>query len=442
MKMVTRVMVALQTVLGTDADRLAEETGAVQRKRKFTGSTLAQTFAVGFLHKPKASFEDLAQMSASCGVPVTPQAIEQRFTPALARFLKSLFWIAVEQVVQANEAVIPLLQRFNGVYLLDSTTITLPDQLAADFPGCGGSYNSGQAAIKFQVVWDLLRGGLRSIVGEAGRDCDVKSSVQKLALPRGSLRIADLGYFCLETLKRLANEGVFWLSRIQTRTAIFREAGEPLDLLPWLAAHWNGTAVEMRILLGAHEKWPCRLLAWKLPEEIANRRRQKITAEFRRKGRTPSSARLAWCDWTILVTNVPPDKLSWKEAVVLYRSRWQIELLFKLWKSQGLVDELTGRTVEQQMVRFWSRMLGVLLQHWILLTTVWGEMKYSFTKVARAIREYAPLIANALRNPWMIPQVLEQLQNILASTARQNKRTNPGTWQLLMSPDLLDYALT
>jgi len=80
----------------------------------------------------------------------------------------------------------------------------------------------------------------------------------------------------------------------------------------------------------------------------------------RRKGREPSAARLAWCDWTILVTNVPVDLMTPAEAAVLYRARWQVELLFKRWKSQDLVAVLRGSTVVRQMVGVWSRLLAAL----------------------------------------------------------------------------------
>jgi IS4 transposase len=40
-----------------------------------------------------------------------------------------------------------------------------------------------------------------------------------------------------------------------------------------------------------------------------------------------------------LVTNVPAARLRVAEALVLARARWQIELLFKLWKQHGRIDE-------------------------------------------------------------------------------------------------------
>ena len=180
-----------------------------------------------------------------------------------------------------------------------------------------------------------------------------------------------------------------------------------------------------------------------MPTEVANRRRQKLIAEARRKsGRTPSTARLAWCDWMILVTNVPAEQLTPLEAAVLYRARWQIELLFKRWKSQGLVAELSGATVERQMVRLWSRLLAVLIQHWLVLTSVWGDPRHSLTKASEAIRRYATMLATTVSSTTQFTGILVLLRRAVRVNARQNKRKRPSTFQLLNDPALLEYSLT
>src|SRR5207248_1429868 len=118
--------------------------------------------------------------------------------------------------------------------------------------------------------------------------------------------------------------------------------------------------------------------------------RQKLRKEIvSRYHKEPSAERLAWCDWTILVTNVPVAKMRPEEAVVLYRARWQIELLFKRWKSQDLVALLRGSTVARQMVGVWSRLLAALVQHWLLVASAWGNPTKSFSKVCEAIRAFA-----------------------------------------------------
>ena len=442
MEIVTKVATVVQSLLGTWAEEVAQGCDVIQRRRKFTAATLARTLVLGFLAKPDASDEELAQCAGLCGVEVTPQAVEQRFTRRLVEFLEGLFRRAVRCVVGANAALAPLLERFDGVFLLDSSTISLPPELAERFPGCGGSHGAGQAAMKLQVLWDLCRGAFQTIAVEAGRDCDYKTAVQSLPLPTGALRISDLGYFDLNVFERLGRQAAFWLSRLQFGTSVFSPLGAPLRLLPWLAEQ-AGPVVDQPILLGAERKLACRLVAWRVPEEVANRRRQKLIEAARSKsGRTPSPERLAWCDWVILVSNVPAEQLTPREMAVLYRARWQIELLFKRWKSLGRVAELTGSTVPRQMARLWSRLIGVVVQHWLLLTSVWGDIRHSLAKASQAIRRHALLLAAALGSSAELEEAIKTLCRAVRVTARQNKRRRPSTFELLNNPSLLEYGLT
>ena len=71
------------------------------------------------------------------------------------------------------------------------------------------------------------------------------------------------------------------------------------------------------------------------------------------------------------VTNVPEEKLSFREAIVLYRARWQIELLFKRWKSIGLIATLTGKNDAAIMVRLWARLCASVIQHWLTVYCSW-----------------------------------------------------------------------
>jgi hypothetical protein len=442
MGIIAQVTAAVQAVFGAMAEEVAKDHPVVLRHRKFTTATLAQTFILGFLAKPRASDEELAQTAALCGVEVTPQALEQRHTMRLANFLEALFRRATQCLVKSQRSLAPLLARFSAVLILDSTTTTLPDALQERFPGCGGSHGAGRAAMKLQVQWDLCSGALDAVAIESGRDCDYKTSLQRAPLTPGALRIADLGYFDTGVFQRLDREGVFWLSRLQFGTSVFTPEGLRLPLLDWLGKQ-PGPFVDRPILMGTERKVACRIVAWRVPQEVADRRRQKLIAEARRKdGRVPSKERLAWCDWTILVTNVTADVLTPKEIAVLYRARWQIELLFKRWKSLGLVAELTGSTVARQLVRLWSRLLAVLMQHWLLLCSVWGNPRCSLSKACEAIRRNVLMLAAVVNDPAKLAVAIENLGVILRATVRQNKRKKPNTFELLNNPELLEYSLT
>jgi hypothetical protein len=77
----TQIENALQQILEHDADALARETGFVQRQRKLTGSTFAQRMVFGAASNPCPTYTDWTHAATCAGTTLTPQAIEQRFTP-------------------------------------------------------------------------------------------------------------------------------------------------------------------------------------------------------------------------------------------------------------------------------------------------------------------------------------------------------------------------
>ena len=347
-------------------------------------------------------------MAAQCGANVTPQAIEQRHTPAMVAFLESVFRESVELAIGSNQSLAPILERFSSVVLLDSSTITLPDDMQERFRGCGGSHGSGAAAMKLQTEFDLRSGALFHVEIEPGRSPDAATSRQDARHGEGSLRISDLGYFNIAVFAEMTAAKEYFLSRLQFGTAVLTPDGEKVELLSWLAKQ-PGPFVDQPILLGKEQRLPCRLIAWRLPAAQASERRRKLRLEtMRKRGQEPSAERLAWCDWTILVTSVPQDMLTPAEAAVLYRARWQIELLFKRWKSQDLAAVLSGSTPVRQMVRVWSRLIGAVIQHWLLVASAWGDPTKSWVKVCEAIRPFVGRIAAGLPRSSELKRAADQ----------------------------------
>ena len=269
---------------------------------------------------------------------------------------------------------------------------------------------------------DLRSGALTHVEIEPGRSPDAATSRQQARRGKGSLRISDLGYFNVLVFAAMMAAEEHFLSRLQFGVKVLLGDGGPVDILRWLGKQ-PGPFVDRPILLGQEQRLACRLIAWRLPEEQANRRRQKLRQETRSKrGCEPSAERLAWCDWTILVTSVPVEMLTPKEATVLYRARWQVELLFKRWKSQGLVAELSGSTVVRQMVRVWSRLLAVVVQHWMVIASVGGNPTKSLSKAYEAVRDFAGRLAAALLHPADLERVLDDVHKTLAKTCRREGR--------------------
>lgn len=437
----TQVAEALQGLLGEAADVAAKETGVIRRLRKFTPRTLARTFVCGFLQNPRATDEQLAQVAAQGGVNITTQGVAERFNHRLEAYLEKLAGHAMSLAVGSNQAWAPLLKRFTEVRIIDSSTIQLPESQQEKFRGCGGSYQSAKAAIKLQTELDL-RSGRLFIQPEDGRSPDNASSRQQAELPPGGLRIHDLGYFDTAVMESTSRQGAYWLSRLQFGTAVLHRNGTPLRLLEYLGQH-RSSVVDISILLSTSRQLPCRLVAWRVPKDVANRRRQRVREEsLSRRQRLPTAERLAWCDWMILVTNVPAELLTANELGVLYRARWQIELLFKRWKSLGLLDLMEGSTDTRKMIRFWARLIAVIVQHWLLLASVWGDPRRSLSKASEAIRPLVSLLIVTLDCKKSLRASLTTIGNVLRSVVRQNSRKKPSTFELLNDPQLLTWGLT
>jgi len=436
MTTVADVTQALQALFTTTADRLARRSGFVQRASKLTGAAFVQALVFGWLANPQASVEALAQAAAAVGVAISAQGFDQRFTEAAAVFLEEMLAAAVQTVIAADPVAIPLLERFTAVVLLDSSTITLPAALALWWPGC----SAGTAALKLHVRYDLCRGCLRGLVVQEGRLSDRSTVMQTAPLPRGALRISDLGFFTLGVFAAMTAQGVYWLSRLAPGTAIYTPDGARWDVLDLLAAQGTAT-VDLTVTLGVDHRLPGRLLAVRVPEEVVNQRRRRLRAEAKRRGRTPSAAQLAWCAWTIVVTSVPPTLLSLREALVLLRARWQIELLFKLWKSHGHIDESRSAQPWRVLTEVFAKLLAMVVQHWLLLASCWAFPDRSLLKAAQTIRPHALSIASALVYPAFLDHILAVVQRCVAAGCRLNRRKkHPNTYQLLLEPSLAGLA--
>ncbi len=427
---------ALQEVFTTTADALARRTGFVQRASKLTGAAFVQALVFGWLANPQASVEGLAQAAAAVGVAISAQGLDQRFTEAAATFLEEMLTAAVQTVIAADPVAIPLLERFTAVVLLDSSTITLPAALALWWPGC----SAGTAALKLHVRYDLCRGCLSGLVVQEGRISDRSTTMQTAPLPRGALRISDLGFFTLAVFAAMTAQGVYWLSRLAPGTAIYTPDGARWDVLALLAAQGTAT-VDLTVTLGVDQRLPGRLLAVRVPEEVVNQRRRRLRADAKRRGKTPSAAQLAWCAWTIVVTSVPPTLLSLREALVLLRARWQIELLFKLWKSHGHIDESRSANPWRVLTEVFAKLLAMVVQHGLLLVSCWAFPDRSLLKAAQTIRPHALSIASSLAYPAFLDHILAVVQRCVAAGCRLNRRKkHPNTYQLLLEPSLAGLA--
>jgi hypothetical protein len=315
--------------------------------------------------------------------------------------------------------------------------------LADLFKGCGGGVKVSRAALKIQVVWDLKAGALARLHVEPGKASDVASPAAWADAEPGRLLVFDLGYFDVGRLAGVDAKGARFVSRLAHGTAVSDAAGVALDLRVWLRGQASGL-VDQMILLGAAARLCCRLVAVRAPEEVANRRRQQARHKAARKGRgAPMAEYLELLGWSLFVTNCSEEELTWRAVVVLYRARWQIELLFKLWKSHNrLAQRRAGAGALEVLAVFYAKLLGVVLQHWLLVATAWQMAGRSLTRAARALAEVVKGILLALADRATLEAALLRLRDVVEKLGGTTKRKKqPSHAQLIEDPDLLDWLL-
>ena len=174
----------------------------------------------------------------------------------------------------------------------------------------------------------------------------------------------DLGYFKLAAFAKIAVAQAYFLSRLNHQTTLREVVGgrtRPLDL-PRCLGHDPRALLEKSVLLGARDQVAARLIAVRMPEAIVNERRRQAHAVAKQRGYTPSQAHLLLLAWNLFVTNVPATVWSPQTVCRAYSLRWQVELVFKAWKSGLHLATVTSTTKQSTLCYLYGRMLRTYAQ--------------------------------------------------------------------------------
>lgn len=302
----------------------------VRRTRSFSaeGFLLAMLKAVC---SGNASFNRIAcSLSQSETRAMSRQALHSRMKEEAVGFLEAVLDHIVSQriapLVPADERI------FRRILIQDSTQLKMHRANHQAYPALDN--NSGRTAgVKIDMRLDAMSGLPLSPRQSPARTQDRTLGPELIdEVEAGDLVIRDMGYFALPGFLAIEKKGSWWISRLHGLVEAKLVDGTTLeDIL----AHGRADRIDVPVLLGKVEH-PARLIATRVPVEVAARRRAARREKSSKQGHTPSVRALTRDDWTIHVTNVDGSMMSAEAVASAYRLRWEIEIKFRAWKQSWL----------------------------------------------------------------------------------------------------------
>jgi hypothetical protein len=234
---------------------------------------------------------------------VCDEAVRKRLAQggaaAMERFFDQVTAALVERLLPYVDAT--LVPWATAVVALDETTL---DPVARTLPVLRGIPAGDHTLLPGKVagLFDVRMQQWRKLewVEDVHSNEKLRARGMVAGLPKGSLVLADLGYFGFEWFDDLSSAGHFWVSRLKARISytvrhVYYSSGTTLDALVWLGKHRSDRAGRLvRLVRFTHGT---------------------KTFEY--------------------ITNVlDPKRLPLREIARLYARRWDVELGIKLVKRE------------------------------------------------------------------------------------------------------------
>jgi hypothetical protein len=274
------------------------------------------------------------------GVSVSHKTLHQRLSKA-GPYLR---WLVQQLATDAHAAAAP--ERWAGYDVLaaDATVVTRPGSCGTD-----------------ARIHTLLRLSALECVTVKVTDVSTGETLRNFDLRPGQLVVADRGYCTGRGFAAAVEQGADLLIRLNRGSLLLHDRhGEllnPLALAQQLQGHRATEHAVYAVVDGEH-RIGGRLIMVRLPKDKALQARKRLVADH---GREVSAEALEAAEYVMLFTTVPAERLSAAQCLDLYRVRWQLELVFKRWKSLCNFDELPKFRDDTIKAWLYTKILASLL---------------------------------------------------------------------------------
>lgn len=429
-------------------NKIACKTGFTKRVSKLDGVTFLKAFIFGVSSLQEVSLRNIALFceDISDGLRISRQAIENKLKSG-AVFLKEVFEITLankmSRFIYHNH--VDIFKNFKDIIIADSTVFQLDESLKDKFKGYGGS--NSKAGIKIQTVYSLKNKQLKKIEfqDEVYNDKSYTKSIVS-TMSANELLLVDLGYFNKTDFAMIQQNQGYFLSKIKNNTVLYTystnfKKGKGLkriDLVDFLKKS-NGS-IDTKLYVGMQEtnRIKCRVIGMKLSDEATNNRIMRAVKKARDQGKTLRKVDRELMSWIIMITNVEEDKATAEMLLNIYRIRWQIEILFKCWKTYIKIDDvksigedylyclLYGRLIMSILV---NSVYSVLYRYYKINYNSEISLLMMYSSIGIYIKDICKNLVNNHKNIIILYNILKKL----GAKCKREKRNRKTTEELLYS---------
>lgn len=321
--------------------------------------------------------KSLRQISAKANechsIQLSKQALDDRFSQASIDFAKSLINESIAS--QMTTLLAPdELHLFKRVRIKDSTAFGVHDSLAPEFEGYGkGGGKNAKAAISIQYEFDLKSHRVMDIDLHSAVMHDSQDAVAKKDdIQKGDLIIRDLGYYSDLIIDEVEKKEAFFLSRLYSNSIVWVDGHSDkrvdFQALYLSMQQTQCTCMQMDVYVGKKRR-PLRLVVELMPDTVYEKRINKRKQQVKVSGATITNKFKIRSRFNLFVCNIPTQECPLETVTKLYRTRWQIELVFKIWKSILHIDWVRKMKRERFITTMYLKLFWIFLNWKIISET-------------------------------------------------------------------------
>lgn len=392
---------------------IGKDLGLLQRERKITPHRLAlaviSTFSCGRIE----SLADIQRgFNELFNETVAYKPFHNQLTkPEFSEFMRELASLALTSltVEVLGFKTTNKFSCFEKILLQDGTSFAVNSKLKKIYKGRFTKVSP--AAVEIHTTLNLFDGS----VEKATLTSDSASERAELPEPEsftGSLLLADRGYPNLDYLSRVDAAGAHFIMRDRTR----------INPLISSAFNFDGTKAfrhfEGKDLKQVKDRLPKKKssdldVEWVIDKETSIKLR--LIATWNKKIK----------EHQYLITNLPRDRFSAEQIKLAYQLRWQIELLFKEWKSHANLHSFNTKKEPIVEGLIWGSIIAATLKRYLAhIAQIETNTAISTHKAAKCGYRFLGNIIDALIG-GLLRKIQQAIEAFIGFLMRNAQRSHP-----------------